>query len=235
MDGDLLVWTVCVSLDVDRRRRNCVIRTVIVVVVAIVVVAVPVVVNAVHDDHPFRFNPFPRAERADTPQRNGRSCAVARMTRDVSVADTRRRRMVAWRRMGVPMPYDGRLVGRTGRCGMMCRAGPGSRPCGMRSRRPCLLGRPWWVSVAAMVATGGTTPWRSACYCAECRAGDSDECEFHDVVVHNAPSLSVLRFDGEPISPLHPARQRGYQFLTNPFGKNLQHDLQRPERANALP
>jgi hypothetical protein len=27
--------------------------------------------------------------------------------------------------------------------------------------------------------------------CAECRAGEPDECEFHEVVVHSAPSLSV--------------------------------------------
>ena len=106
----------------------------------------------------------------------------------------------------------------------MCRAGragPGCRPCGMRRRSPRRLGRPCRVSVAAMVAAGGTASWRSECCRAECRAGDSDECEFYDVVVHSAPSLSVLRFDGEPISPLHPARQQGHLFLTNPFRENI--------------
>ena len=167
------------------------IRAVIVVVVAIVVVAIPVVVNAVHDDHPFRLDPFPRAERADAPQRNGRPRTVARMARDVAVADTGRRRMVVWRRTGMSMPCDGRPMCRAGRSGMMYRAGPGCRPCGMRSRSPRRLGRPCRVSVAAMVAAGGTAPWRSECCRAECRAGDSDECEFYDVVVHSAPSLSV--------------------------------------------
>ena len=195
MGGDLLAWTACVSLDVDRHRRNCVIRTVIVVVVAIVVVAIPVVVNAVHDDHPFGRDPFPRTERADAPSRNGWPRPVVRMARDVAAADTGRRRMVVRRRTGVAMPCGGRagrgcMMSRAGPscrpCGMMSRAGP----CGMRSRGPCLLDCPWRVS--ARMAAGVTAPWRRACCRAECRAGDSDECEFDEVVVHNAPSLSVF-------------------------------------------
>ena len=179
------------------------VRTVIVVVIAIVVVAIPVVVNAVHDDHPGRLDPFPRTERADAPQRNGRSRAVVRMAGDVAVANTRRRRMVAWLRTGVPMPCDGRLVGRAGRSGMMSRAGPGCRSRGMmcRAGSGCWLrgmrstrrlGRPCRVSVAARTAARTTTPGSGECCRAESRAGDSDECEFHEVVVHNAPSLSVF-------------------------------------------
>ena len=197
--GDLLDWTACVSLDVDRRRRNGVIRTVIVVVVAIVVVAIPVVVNAVHDDHPFGRDPFPRTERADAPSRNGWPRPVVRLARDVAAANTRRRRMVAWLRTGVAMPCGGRagrggMMSRAGPgCrprGMMSRAGPGRRPCGMRS--PRRLGRPCRASVAARTAARMTTPGSGECCRAECRAGDSDECEFHEVVVHNAPSLSVF-------------------------------------------
>ena len=198
MGGDLLVWTACVSLDVDRHRRSCVIRTVIVVVVAIVVVAIPVVVNAVHDDCPCCLDPFPGTERTDAPSRNGRPRPVVRMARDVAAADTRRRRMVAWLRTGVAMPCGGRA----GRGGMMSRAGPGCRPRGMMSRAgPCSmrsrsttrrLGRPCRASVAARTAAGMTTPGSGECCRAECRAGDSDECEFDEVVVHNAPSLSVF-------------------------------------------
>ena len=201
MGGDLLVWTACVSLDVDRHRRSCVIRTVIVVVVAIVVVAIPVVVNAVHDDCPCCLDPFPRTERADAPSRNGWPRPVVRMARDVAAADTRRRRMVAWLRTGVAMPCGGRA----GRGGMMSRAGPGCRPRGMmsragpccrprnmRSRSPRRLGRPCRASVAARTTAGMTTPGSGECCRAECRAGDSDECEFDEVVVHNAPSLSVF-------------------------------------------
>jgi hypothetical protein len=47
--------------------------------------------------------------------------------------------------------------------------------------------------------------------CAECRAGEPDECEFHEVVVHSAPSLSVCDFlswfSSKTISPLHKARK----------------------------
>jgi hypothetical protein len=120
-----------------------VIRTVVVVVVAVVVVAIPVVVDAVHDDHPFRLDPFPRAERANAPQRNGRPRAIVRMARDVVAVDTGRR-IVVWRWTGVFMPCDGRLVNRAGRSGMMCRAGPGSRPCGGIVSRPCggIVSRP---------------------------------------------------------------------------------------------
>ena len=143
------------------------------VVVAVIVVAVPIVVDAVHDNHPLLLDPFPRAERTDAPQRNGRPRAVARMARDVAVADTWRRRMVVWRRTDMSMPCDGRpmcrvgrsgMICRAGRSGMMCRAGragPGCRPCGMRSRSPRRLGCPCRVSVAAMVAAGRTAPWRS--------------------------------------------------------------------------
>ena len=112
------------------------IRTVIVVIVAIVVVAIPIVVNAVHDDHPFLLDPFPRAERTFVPQRNSWPRTIVCIARDVAVAYTGRRRMVVWRRTGVFMPCDGRLVNRAGRSGMMCRAGPGSRPCGIGGR-PC--------------------------------------------------------------------------------------------------
>ena len=199
MGGDLFVWTACVSLDVDRHRRNCVIRTVIVVVVAIVVVAIPVVIDAVHDDCPCCLDPFPRTERTDTPSRNGRPRPVVRVARDVAVANTRRRRMVAWLRTGVSMPCGGRagwggMMSRAGPCcrprGMMSRAGPGRRPCSMRrmSRR----GRPCRASVAARTAARMTSSGSGECCRAECRAGDSDECEFHEVVVHNAPSLSVF-------------------------------------------
>ena len=198
MGGDLLGWTACVSLDVDRRRRNGVIRTVIVVVVAIVVVAIPVVVNAVHDDCPCCLDPFPGTERTDAPSRNGRPHPVVRLARDVAVANTRRRRMVAWLRTGVAMPCGGRA----GRGCMMSRAGPGCRPRGMMSRAgPCSmrsrsttrrLGRPCRASGAARIAARMTSPGSGECCRAECRAGDSDECEFHEVVVHNAPSLSVF-------------------------------------------
>ena len=118
------------------------IRTVIVVIVAIVVVAIPVVVNAVHDDHPFRLDPFPRAERANVPQRNSWTRTIMRIARDVAVVDTGRRRMVVWLRTGVFIPCDGRLVNRARRSGMMCRAGPGSRPCGIGGRPYDIRSRP---------------------------------------------------------------------------------------------
>ena len=215
MGGDLLAWTACVSLDVDRHRRSCVIRTVIVVVVAIVVVAIPVVVNAVHDDHPFGRDPFPRTERADAPSRNGWPRPVVRMARDVAAADTGRRRMVVRRRTGMSMPCDSRWVGRAGRSGMMCRAVPGCRPCGMRSRGPCLLDCPWRVS--ARMAAGVTAPWRRACCRAECRAGDSDECEFHEVVVHNAPSLSVFEVCRRAHLALTSSKAARASFSDKPF------------------
>jgi len=214
MGGDLLAWTTCVSLDVDRRRWNCVIRTVIVVVVAIVVVAIPVVIDAVHDDHPGRLDPFPRAERTDAPQWNGRSRPVVRMARDMAVADPRRRRMMAWLWTGVAMPCGGwagrgGMMSRAGPCcrsrGMMSRAGPRCWPRSMR-RSTCRLGRPSWASVAARTAARMTTPGSGECCRAECRAGDSDECEFHEVVVHNAPSLSVLSFDGRAHLALTPSK-----------------------------
>ena len=223
MGGDLLVWTACVSLDVDRHRRSCVIRTVIVVVVAIVVVAIPVVVNAVHDDCPCCLDPFPGTERTDAPSRNGRPRPVVRMARDVAAADTRRRRMVAWLRTGVAMPCGGRA----GRGGMMSRAGPGCRPRGMMSRAgPCSmrsrsttrrLGRPCRASVAARTAARMTTPGSGECCRAECRAGDSDECEFDEVVVHNAPSLSVFEVCRRAHLALTSSKAARASFSDKPF------------------
>lgn len=188
---------------------------VVVVVVAVIVVAVPIVVDAIHDDHPFLRDPFPRAERTDMPKRNGRPRPVARMAGDVVVVntwrrrmvvgdtgrrrmvvgDTGRRRMVARLRTGIPMPCYGRRIWMTGGSSMLSRAWLsrawlGCAWLGCRSRdlrRPRLLGRSCRSSVAAMV----TALRRSDCRCAECRAGDPDDCEFHDVVVHGIPSLSV--------------------------------------------
>ena len=42
-----------------RRRWNCVVFAIVEVVVAVIVVAVPIVVDAVHDNHPLLLNPFP--------------------------------------------------------------------------------------------------------------------------------------------------------------------------------
>ena len=195
---------------------------VVVVVVAVIVVAVTVVVDTIHDDHPLLRDPFPCTERADTPQRNGRPRPVARMAGDV-VADnmrrgrmmvdnmrrrrmvvdntgrrrmvcgnTGRRRMMARLRTGIPMPYDGRRIDMTGRSSMLRRAWLGCRSCGLRC--PRLLDRSCRASVAAVVAAFR----RSECRCAECRAGDPDECDFHDVVVHGIPSLSVCDLTASP-------------------------------------
>ena len=90
------------------------------VVVTIKVVAVPIVVDAVHDNHPLLLDPFPRMKRAETPQRNRRPRPVARMARDMVVAaETGRRRMVAWLRTDVPVPCEFRMIDMMGRSGML--------------------------------------------------------------------------------------------------------------------
>ena len=196
---------------------------VIVVVEAVIVVAVPIVVDAVHDDHPLLLDPFPRTERADTPQRNGRPRPVARMSRDVVTDDMVRRRMVAWLLMEVSVPPDGRMIDMVDRSGMLPRVWFGCRSRALGS--PRLLGRSCRVSVAALgrscrvsVAAVGSPRLlgcpcrasvaavvsafrRSECRCAECRAGKSDECNFQEVVVHNAPSLSVCDLTGSSSRP----------------------------------
>ena len=88
------------------------------VVVAVIVVAVPIVVDAVHDDYPLLLDPFPRAERANTPHRDGRLHAVVRMAGDVAADGAERRRTVARLRTGVFMPCDGRPIDITCRSGM---------------------------------------------------------------------------------------------------------------------
>ena len=195
---------------------------VVVVVVAVIVVAVPIVADAVYDDHPLLLDPFPRTECADMPQRNyGRPCPVARMPRNVVAGDTgrrrrvvsntRRRRMVARLRTGVmSMPCGCRRIDMTGRSSMLRRAWHGcwSR----RLRSPCLLDRSCRVSVAAMVTAMVTAIRRSECRCAECRAGDSDECEFHDVVVHGIPSLSVYDLMASPSRPYIKQGEHGINF-----------------------
>ena len=55
---------------------------------------------------------------------------------------------------------------------------------------PYPLGRLRRAAVAAM-ATVVAALGRSERRCAERRTGEPDECEFHEVVVHSAPSLSV--------------------------------------------
>ncbi len=215
---------------------NCVVLTVVVVVVAVKVVAIPVVADAVHDDQPFLRDPFPSTERTHAPQRHWRPRPVVRMVGDVVVADNPRRgRMVVRRRMDVFMPCDrGMFVMTRGRhmsrrawlgCGSHClrwtrrfrRAWLGCWPSDLRRSR--LLGHAWRTSAAprftTMVASFGSRDCRSA----GCRADDSDDCEFREVVVvvHSAPSLSVLEFEGKPISPLHSARQIDPPFLTSPL------------------
>ena len=250
MGGDLLAWTACVSLDVDRHRRSCVIRTVIVVVVASVVVAIPVVVNAVHDDQPFLRDPFPCMACTHTPQRNGRPRPVVRMVGDVVVVvdSPGRGRMVVRRRTGVFMPCDRGMVGMMGGSHMPRRAGLGGgsrgrrgtrglrRTRGLKSarwprrawsgcrarvlRRSRLLGHAWRTSADARFTTVVASLGRRDCRRADSRAGDSDDCEFHEVVVvvvHSAPSLSVLEFEGKPFSPLHCVRSIDPPFLTSPL------------------
>lgn len=48
--------------------------------------------------------------------------------------------------------------------------------------------------------------WRCECRCDSCGACETRDHEFHDVVVHNAPSLSFLVVLQEPISRLHQVR-----------------------------
>ena len=130
-----------------------------------------------------------------------------RRWRVVAEGTGRRRRVVARFRTGVPMPCDGRLTDMTCRNGTHCRAWPDCcRSCDMRG--PRLLGHPCRAPVAA-------ASWRSGRCHAGCRAGHPDECEFHEVVVHGAPSLSACGFYGEPISPLHQARRLWHPFLTS--------------------
>ena len=160
------------------------------------------------------------------------------MAGDVVADDAARRCMVARLRTGVLMPCDGRSIDMTGRSGMLRRDWLGCRPRGLRGLR--LLDRPWLgcrprglrslrllgrpcrasaAAVVAMVTAAVAASWRSERRCAECRADDSDECEFHEVVVHSAPSLSVCGFDGELFSPLHQARRPWRPFLTSHFKK----------------
>ena len=210
---------------------------IVVVVVAVKVVAVPVVIDSVHDDQPFLRDPFPCMERTHTPQRNGRPRPVVRMVGDVVVDSPGRGRMVVRRRTGVIMPCDRRMLVMTGGRHMSRRAwiGCGSRglrrasclrrtrglwrtrrprrawpDCGARSlRRSRRLGHAGRTSTSARFTAVAASFRRRECHSANSRAGDSDDCEFHEVVivvVHSAPSLSVLGFAGEPISPLHCVR-----------------------------
>ena len=194
----------------NRRRRNCVVLAIVIVVVAVIVVTVPVVIDAVHDDHPLLLDPFPCMKRTDTPQRKRRPRPVARMARNVVVAaETGRRCMVARLRTEVPVPCEGRLIDMMGRSDMLRHAWLGcrSRELGIRRtwlgcrsrelRSPHLLGRSCRTSVAAARSAFRCSERR----CAECRAGDSDECEFHEVVVHSTPSLSVGDLTGSSSRP----------------------------------
>ena len=203
--------------------------TIVKVVVAVIVVAVPVVVDAVHDNHPLLLDPFPRMERADMPQRNGRPCPVARMAREVMTGEMARRRMVAGLRTELAMPCGGRLIDMVDRSGMRhrvrfcCRSrdvrsphllgsssrpadaalgsprllGSSSRPSDAAAGSPRLLGR----ACRAAVAAGAAAFRRCECRCAECRAGKPDECDFHEVVVHSTPSLSVCDLTGSSSRP----------------------------------
>ena len=122
------------------------------VVVAVIIVAVPIVVDAVHDNHPLLLDPFPRTERTGMPQRNGRPRPVARMVRDVVTGETVRRRMVAWLLTEVSMPCGGWLLDMRGRSGMLHRVWFGCRSRDVGS--PRLLGRSCRVSVRSQqVAT----------------------------------------------------------------------------------
>jgi hypothetical protein len=53
---------------------------------------------------------------------------------------------------------------------------------------------------------------RSECRCAECRADDSYECEFHDVVVHGTPSLSACDLMASPSRPYIKQGEHGIRF-----------------------
>ena len=207
-----LAFATLVWLDEQRHRRDCVVCTVVVVVVAVVVVTVSVVVDAVHDDHPRLLDPFPRIERTNVPHRNDRPRPVVRMSGDMVAGKAGRRRVVARRRTSVLMPcgrwlgsmtgglvpcgrWLGGLARRSGRsgCGWLAGLAGGSGWLGCVWRGlggPCLLGRLRRTAVAAM-STVIAALWRGERRCAECRAGEPDECEFHEVVVHSAPSLSV--------------------------------------------
>lgn len=232
---ELVFLDVFVSLNEhrNRRRRNCVVLAIVIVVVAVIVVAIPIVVDAVHDDHPLLLDPFPRTKRTDPPHWNDRPRPVvrARMAWNVVASETGRRRMVAWLWTDVSVPCEARLIDMMGRCSMLRRSwlGYGSRELrsarplgdawfgcgscelgsacprggawsGCRSRKlrsPHLLGRSCRTSVAAARSAFRCSERR----CAECRAGDSDECEFHEVVVHSTPSLSVGDLTGSSSRP----------------------------------
>ena len=103
-------------------------------------------------------------------------------------------------------PGRGRLVDLAGGSGRSGCSWPGCLSRGLGG--PCLMGRPRRAGVAAM-STVVAAPGRCERRCAECRAGESDECEFHEVVVHSAPSLSV--FDLFQASPSRPYTRQGNQ------------------------
>lgn len=159
------------------------VRTVVEVVATVEVVAVPVVVYAVLEDHPFLFNPFPCPNGADPPYRYRRSRPVSRTVWNVVavVMEARWRRCVVMCDMwhGMVRPGMVHVHGRPWRrscCGWSWRL----------ARRKRSVRRHGGTPVAAVVVASGRSKRRRAEY----RAGDSSYCEFHDVVVHSAPSLS---------------------------------------------
>ena len=214
---ELVFLDVFVSLNEhrNRRRRNCVVLAIVIVVVAVIVVAIPIVVDAVHDDHPLLLDPFPRTKRTDPPHWNDRPRPVVRtrMAWNVVASETGRRRMVAWLWTDVSVPCEARLIDMMGRCSMLRRSWLACRSRELRS--PRLLGRAWFgcrsrelrsprLLGRACRASGTAARPAFRCSerrCAECRAGDSDECEFHEVVVHSTPSLSVGDLTGSSSRP----------------------------------
>ena len=93
------------------------------------------------------------------------------------------------------------------------RAWSGCRARGLRSscglRRSRLTRHARRASSSARFTAMAASLGRSECHRANGRAGDSDDCEFHEVVivvVHSAPSLSALEFADKPISSLHCVR-----------------------------
>ena len=214
---ELVFLDVFVSLNEhrNRRRRNFVVLAIVIVVVAVIVVAIPIIVDAVHDDHPLLLDPFPRTKRTDPPHWNDRPRPVvrARMAWNVVASETGRRRMVAWLWTDVSVPCEARLIDMMGRCSMLrrswlaCRSRElgSARPrggawSGCRSRKlrsPHLLGCSCRASGTAARSAFRCSERR----CAECRAGDTDKCEFHEVVVHSTPSLSVGDLMGSSSRP----------------------------------
>ena len=177
------------------------VRTVVEVVATVEVVAVPVVVYAVLEDHPFLFNPFPCPNGADPPYRYRRSRPVSRTVWNVVavVMEARWRRCVVMCDMwhGIVRPGMVHVHGRPWR--RSWRRWPWHRSCCRRPWRRSCCGWSWRLArrkrsvrrhggtpVAAVVVASGRSKRRRAEY----RAGDSSYCEFHDVVVHSAPSLS---------------------------------------------